>query len=91
MKVFSEEELYQLPEHKPWDHTIKLKKGAPELIHAHIFPILQSKDEELGCFLDDALTKRYIVPSKSPIVSPVFFITETMAQRIHKERKQKLK
>lgn len=34
----------------------------------------QSKDEELGCFLDNALAKGYIVPSKSPMVSLVFFI-----------------
>lgn len=28
-KVFLEEESHQLPEHKLWDHTIKLKEGAP--------------------------------------------------------------
>lgn len=73
-KVFSEEESHRLPEHKPWDHTIELKEGAPEAIHAHVFPMSQSEDEELGRFLDDALAKGYIVPSKSPMVSPVFFI-----------------
>lgn len=36
--------------------------------------MLQSKDEELGCFLDDALAKGYIVPSKSPMVLLVFFV-----------------
>lgn len=36
--------------------------------------MLQPKNEELGRFLDDALTKGYIIPSKSPMVSPVFFI-----------------
>lgn len=73
-KVFSEEESYQLPEHKPWDHTIKLKEGAPKAIHARVFPMSQPEDEELGRFLDDALTKGYIVPSKSLMVSPVFFV-----------------
>lgn len=74
MKVFSEEESHRLPEHKPWDHTIELKEGAPEAIHVRVFPMSQSEDEELGCFLDDALAKGYIVPSKSLMVSPVFFV-----------------
>lgn len=73
-KVFSKEESYCLPEHKPWDHTIELKEDAPELLHARVFPISQQENEELGRFLDDALAKEYIVPSKSPMVSPVFFI-----------------
>lgn len=73
-KVFSEEELHRLPEHKPWDYTIELREGTPEAIHARVFPISQPEDEELGCFLDDALAKGYIIPSKSPIVSLVFFV-----------------
>lgn len=34
----------------------------------------QPEDEELGHFLDDALAKGYIVLSKSPMVSLVFFV-----------------
>ena len=34
----------------------------------------QSEDEELGRFLEEALAKGYIVPSKSPMASPVFFV-----------------
>lgn len=74
MKVFLEEESHRLPEHKPWDHTIELKEGAPEAIHARVFPMSQLEDEKLGRFLDDTLTKGYIVPSKSLMVSPVFFV-----------------
>lgn len=73
-KVFSEEESHRLSEHKPWDYIIELKEGAPEAIHARVFPISQTEDEELGRFLDDALAKGYIVPSKSPMVSSVFFV-----------------
>lgn len=73
-KIFSEEELHRLPEHKLWDHTIELKEGAPEAIHICIFSMSQPEDEELGHFLDDALAKGYIVPSKLPMVSPVFFV-----------------
>lgn len=73
-KVFLEEESHWLPEHKPWDHTIELREGAPEAIHACIFPMSQLEDEELGHFLNDARAKGYIVLSKSPMVSSVFFI-----------------
>lgn len=48
MKVFSEEESHQLPEHKPWDYTIELKEGTPETIHACVFPMSQPEIEELG-------------------------------------------
>lgn len=74
IKVFPEEESHRLPEHKPWDHTIELKKGAPKAIHAQVFPMSQPEDEDLGRFLDDALAKGYIVLSKSLMVSPVFFV-----------------
>lgn len=72
-KVFLEEESYRLPEHKPWNHTIELKEGAPEAIHAHVFPISQLEDEKLERFLNDALAKGYIILSKLLIVSPIFF------------------
>lgn len=74
MKVFSEEESHRLPKHKLWDHIIELKEGISEAIHARVLPMLQPKDEELGRFLDDVLAKGYIVLSKSPMVSPVFFV-----------------
>lgn len=73
-KVFSEEESHRLPEHKPWDHTIELKEGALEAIHTRGFPMSQPEDEELGHFLNNALAKEYIVLSKSPMVSSVFFV-----------------
>lgn len=55
MKVFSEKESHRLPEHKPWNHTIELKEGALEVIHACIFPMSQPKDKELGRFLDNRI------------------------------------
>lgn len=73
-KIFSKEESHYLSEHKPWDHTIELKEGAPEAIYARIFLMSQPEDEKLGHFLDDVLAKGYIVPSKSPMVSLVFFV-----------------
>lgn len=56
-KVFLKEESHRLPEHKLWDHTIELKKGTPEVIHARVFPMSQPEDEELRRFLDDTLAK----------------------------------
>ena len=73
-KVFSELESERLPEHQPWDHTIDLKPDAPESIHAKVYPMLINKQGELDKFLEENLWKGYIIPSKSPLTSPVFFI-----------------
>jgi len=39
-----------------------------------VYPIPINEQKELDCFLDNNLQKGYIIPSKSPIASPVFFI-----------------
>jgi len=74
IKVFSEVESEWLPEHKPYDHLIDLKPETPETIWLKIYPMLVNKQEELDCFLKNSLCKGYIVPSKSPIASAVFFV-----------------
>ena len=73
-KVFSEQESERLPEHQPWDHTINLKPDTPESIHAKVYPMPVNKQGELDKFLEEKLWKGYIVPSKSPLASPVFFV-----------------
>ncbi|PIL32324.1 hypothetical protein GSI_05570 [Ganoderma sinense ZZ0214-1] len=73
-KVFSEGESERLPEHKPCDHAIDLKPDAPKTIRSKVYPMPVNEQEELDRFLDENLRKGYIVPSKSPIASPVFFI-----------------
>lgn len=73
-KVFSEEESERLPEHKPWDHTIDLKSDAPETLRSKVYPMPVNEQEELERFLEENLRKGYIVPSKSPMASPVFFV-----------------
>ncbi|GJE91118.1 hypothetical protein PsYK624_072670 [Phanerochaete sordida] len=73
-KVFSEEESQRLPKHQPWDHAIDLAPDAPPLIKSKVYPMSPIETEELKRFLEDALAKGYVVPSKSPMVSPVFFI-----------------
>ncbi|GJF00731.1 polyprotein [Phanerochaete sordida] len=73
-KVFSEEESQRLPKHQPWDHAIDLAPDASPSIKSKVCPMSPIETEELKRFLEDALAKGYVVPSKSPITSPVFFI-----------------
>jgi hypothetical protein len=73
-KVFSEVELERLPEHKSYDHAIDLKLETPNLIQSKIYPMPTNEQEELDRFLEEHLCKGYIIPSKSPIASLVFFI-----------------
>lgn len=73
-KVFSETESERLPEHKPYDHAIDLKPDAPETLRSKVYPMPPNEQEELDRFLEENLRKGYIVPSKSPMASPVFFV-----------------
>ena len=59
-KVFSEEESHRFPPSRPWDHAIKLKEGAPEVIHCKIIPTTMEEDEALKNFVKDRLEKGYI-------------------------------
>jgi hypothetical protein len=69
-----EKESECLPEHKPYDHAIELKPEMPKMIHSKVYPMPVNEQGELDCFLNENLHKGYIVPSKSLITFPVFFI-----------------
>jgi hypothetical protein len=73
-KVFSKEESNWLPMHKVYDHVIDLKPDAPESLRSKVYPMPVNEQAELDQFLEENLKKGYIVPSKSPMSSPVFFI-----------------
>ena len=73
-KVFSEEESQRLPEHQPWDHTIDLEPDAVKHWKIKSYPMLANEQEELDKFLEEHISKGYLVPLKSPMASPVFFI-----------------
>lgn len=73
-RVFSEEESFRLPEHKPWDHAIDFIPGAPGQIKTKIYPLSPNEQAEVDRFLKEHLEKGYIRPSKSPIAAPVFFV-----------------
>jgi hypothetical protein len=73
-KVFSEVDLHRLPQHHPWDHAIDLKPDALETLKSKIDPIPHNEQGALDKFIEKQLAKGYIVPSKSPMASPVFFV-----------------
>jgi hypothetical protein len=73
-KVFSKKESNWLPTHKVYNHVIDLKPDTPELPRSKVYPMPINKQAELDWFLKENLKKGYIVPLKSPMLSPVFFI-----------------
>src|SRR6266702_2267872 len=73
-KVFSEEESQQFPPKRVWDHTIELKEGSPDALDCKVYPLNQMEDVAVQEFIKNKLKKGYIRVSKSPYVSPFFFI-----------------
>jgi hypothetical protein len=73
-KVFSEVDSHRLPQHRPWDHAIDLKPDAPETLKSKVYPIPHNEQGALDKFIEEQLAKGYIVPSKSPMASSVFFV-----------------
>jgi len=71
--VFTKEDFDILPEHRKWDHAIKLIPGA-EPKSSKVYPLSPLEQEELDAFLEENLCTGRIRPSKSPIAAPVFFI-----------------
>ena len=73
-KVCSEEESQRLPEHQPWDHAIDLEPDAVKHWKIKSYPMSPAEQEELDKLLTEHVAKGYLVLSKSPMASPVFFI-----------------
>jgi hypothetical protein len=74
VKVFSETESHKLLKHQLWDHTINLKSDAPETLKTKVYPMPINKQKTLDQFIQVNLEKGCIVPSKSLMASPVFFV-----------------
>jgi len=72
-KVFGKVELERMPMRKVWDHAIDLKETF-KLRKGRIYPLSKNEREEVQNFVEDQLRKGYIRPSKSPQMSPVFFV-----------------
>ena len=71
--VFAKEDFDILPEHRKWDHTIKLIPRA-EPKSSKVYPLSLLEQEELDAFLEENLYTGRIQPSEFPIAAPVFFI-----------------
>jgi len=71
--IFAKEDFNILPEHRQWDHAIKLIPGLePKLLK--VYPLSPVEQKELDTFLEKNLRTERIHPSKSPMAAPVFFI-----------------
>jgi len=71
--VFGKVELERMLTRKIWDHTIDLKEMFKPC-KGNIYPLSKNEREEVQNFIEDQLRKGYIRPSKSPQISPVFFV-----------------
>ena len=72
-KVFGKVDSERMLTRKIWDHAIDLKETfKPQ--KGKIYPLSKNEREEVQSFVNDQLRKEYIRPSKSPQMSPVFFV-----------------
>jgi len=72
-KVFGKVELERIPMREIWDYAIDLKETfKPQ--ERRIYSLLRNEREEVQSFVEDQLRKRYIRPSKSPQMLPVYFV-----------------
>jgi len=62
-----------MPVRKVWDHAIDMKEGFV-LRKGKVYPLSREEREEMCKFIQEQLRKRYIRPSKSPQMAPVFFV-----------------
>jgi hypothetical protein len=53
---------------------IDLKSDTPEILKTKVYPMPINKQKILDQFIKENLKKGYIIPSKSPMASPVFFV-----------------
>ena len=71
--VFSKQSFNVLPEPKEWDHAVELIPGSKPS-GCKVYPLSPAEQKELDAFLKENLETGRIQPSKSPMLSPVFFI-----------------
>jgi len=74
-KVFGKKKSKRIPVQKTWNYAIELKEGFM-LKKEKIYSLSREKREEVQAFVEDQLRKGYIQPSKSPQISPVYFIAK---------------
>ena len=72
-KVFGKVESERMLTRKVWDYTIDLKETFKSQ-KERIYPLFTNEREKVQNFVEDQLRKGYIRLSKSPQMSPVFFV-----------------
>ena len=72
LDVFSKIKADQLPEHRPYDHSIVLEDGETPPM-GPIYSLSEVELTTLWEFIQENLQKGYIHPSKSPCGTPVLF------------------
>jgi len=73
LKMFEKKDSERMPTRKTWNHAIDLREGfVPK--KGKIYSLSRVEREEVQEFVKDQLRKGYIRPSKSPQMSPVFFV-----------------
>jgi len=79
--VFEKEASERMPERKAWDHAIDLKTDfIPK--DCKIYPLSPKEQKEQNKFLKENLRKGYIRLSKSPMVSPFFFVSKKDSKKL---------
>ena len=73
-KVFSKEEADRLPEHRPYDHAIKLQPGTEPPWSSRIYSLSPDELKTLRTYIDDNLQKGFIRASQSPSAAPILFV-----------------
>ena len=73
LDVFSKKNSDILPDHRPYDHAIKLKEGTQAPSQA-LYGMSRNEIEELRRYLDENLGKGFIRAIRSHVASPVMFV-----------------
>src|SRR5215469_6394837 len=71
--VFSKDDFDQLPDRRPWDHSIELTPGSKP-VDCKVYPLNPAEQRALDDFLEENLRSGRIRPSHSPMASPFFFV-----------------
>src|SRR5882762_6553144 len=71
-EVFEKTSFDKLPQCRSWDHAIDFIEGADILkLNSKVYPL---SPEEMNKFINENLATGRIIPSKSLIASPFFFV-----------------
>ena len=79
--MFGKKQSERMPTRKLWDHAIDVRKGfVPR--KGKVYPLSREEREEMREFVKEQLRKGYIWPSKSPQMTPVFFVGKKDGARL---------